>query len=114
MLGPAESLAATDTLRTVEDGKVADLVLPSANPLDDVAKTRRLEGVVTRGWLFDREALDERLKVAEGPQGSANSLCRQGERFERLRCGVVSGWVFSVFVDRWNNVHVTLGELSHH
>lgn len=64
-LEPARFMEAVDSLGTVETGKVADLVLLSANPLDDIANTRRIEAVVTRGRLFDREALDELLKAAE-------------------------------------------------
>lgn len=64
-LEPARYLGAVDTLGTVDVGKVADLVLLSANPLEDIANTQKIEAVVTRGRLFDREALDKLLEAVE-------------------------------------------------
>ena len=64
-LSPAEFLGVDDTLGTVEPGKQADLVLLAANPLEDISNTRRIEAVMTRGRLFDREALDALLAGAE-------------------------------------------------
>lgn len=64
-LGPAQYLGATDSLGTVEAGKAADLVLLDANPLEDIANTRRIRAVVTRGRLFDRAALDALLAEVE-------------------------------------------------
>jgi imidazolonepropionase-like amidohydrolase len=64
-LGPAEFLEATDSLGTVEPGKVADLVLLDANPMVDISNTQRIRAVIARGRLFDREALDRLLEEAE-------------------------------------------------
>jgi len=64
-ISPAEYLAATDSLGAVEEGKLADLVLLAANPLEDIANTQRIEAVVARGRLFDREALDALLVNVE-------------------------------------------------
>jgi hypothetical protein len=61
-LEPARYLDAVDTQGTVEVGKVADLVLLSANPLEDIANTQKIEAVVARGRFFDRETLDEILE----------------------------------------------------
>jgi imidazolonepropionase-like amidohydrolase len=57
-LEPAAYLGATDSMGTVEAGRVADLVLLDANPLDAIANTRRLRAVIVRGKLLDRAALD--------------------------------------------------------
>ena len=63
--GPAEFLGKLDTLGTVEQGKIADLVLLDANPLDDIANTRKIQAVVSRGRLFERPALDAMLRRVE-------------------------------------------------
>jgi imidazolonepropionase-like amidohydrolase len=53
----AQALAA-DSLGTLEPGKVADVVLLAANPLDDIRNTRRVVAVVLGGRVLDRAALD--------------------------------------------------------
>ncbi|HUF34612.1 MAG TPA: amidohydrolase family protein, partial [Gemmatimonadales bacterium] len=49
---PAEFLGATKEWGTIEQGKRADLVLVSGNPLEDIRNTARIEGVAIGGrWL---------------------------------------------------------------
>lgn len=43
-------------------GKVADIVVLKANPLEDIAATRQIDAVVTQGRLLDRQRLDAMLK----------------------------------------------------
>lgn len=64
-LEPARYLEAVETQGTVEVGKVADLVLLDANPLEDITNTRRIRAVVADGRYFDRDALDDLLAGAE-------------------------------------------------
>jgi imidazolonepropionase-like amidohydrolase len=45
---------------TVEAGKVADFLVLDANPLDDIANTRRINTVYLRGTQVDRAALRTR------------------------------------------------------
>jgi len=60
-LNPAVYFGKTTDLGTVEVGKVADLVILEANPLDDIRNTERIAGVVTAGRYLDGQALDRLL-----------------------------------------------------
>ncbi len=61
-INPAEFLGMQGSVGTIEKGKVADLVLLDANPLDDIANTRKIRVVITNGRLFDRLALTKLLQ----------------------------------------------------
>jgi imidazolonepropionase-like amidohydrolase len=54
-----------DTQGTVDVGKVADLVLLSANPLENISNTQKIRAVVLNGRYFDRKALDKMLAEVE-------------------------------------------------
>jgi imidazolonepropionase-like amidohydrolase len=60
---PAEWFGMRDSLGTIEEGKVADLVLLDADPLADIRNTRRIAGVILTGRYFDRAALDAMLEI---------------------------------------------------
>jgi imidazolonepropionase-like amidohydrolase len=62
---PARFLGKTGDLGTVADGKIADLVLLEADPLADIANTRRIAAVVANGRLYTREDLDRILANVE-------------------------------------------------
>ncbi len=64
-LRPAEFFGMQDSLGTVEAGKLADLVLLDADPLEDIRNTQRISGVVLNGRYLDRAALDEMLAEVE-------------------------------------------------
>jgi len=57
----AEFLGQLDSLGTVEVGKIADLVLLDANPLEDINNTRKISAVVVGGKYYPRSSLDEML-----------------------------------------------------
>ena len=62
---PAAYLGALDSLGTVGQGNVADLVLLDADPLIDIRNTKRISAVIANGRLFDSTALAALLaKVA--------------------------------------------------
>lgn len=52
-------------LGTIETGKIADLVLLDANPLQNVGNTKRISAVVYGGKLYTRATLDEMLAKVE-------------------------------------------------
>jgi imidazolonepropionase-like amidohydrolase len=60
---PARFLGLADT-GTIEPGKRADLVLLDADPLADIANTRKIAAVVLHGRLLKRPELDKLLEEA--------------------------------------------------
>lgn len=64
-INPARFLGAADSLGTVEEGKLADLVLLEANPLADIANTQRIRAVIADGRLYRRADLDRLLAEVE-------------------------------------------------
>ena len=58
---PARFLSGTDSLGTVAAGKVADLVLLEANPLENIKNTTRIAMVILGGQVLDRGRLDQLL-----------------------------------------------------
>ena len=59
---PASFLNIEDRIGTVQTGLDADLVLLDANPLDDIANSRRVHGVMLRGRWLSRQELDRMLR----------------------------------------------------
>jgi len=61
----AEYLNKLGSLGTVEKGKLADLVLLDANPLESIENARRISAVVVNGRFLDRNTLDRLLAQVE-------------------------------------------------
>ena len=59
----ARFLRIADSVGTIERGKVADLVLLDANPLQDIRNTKRIAAVVVRGTLYDAQGLRKLLET---------------------------------------------------
>ena len=64
-INPARFLGQEHELGTVEKGKIADLVLLEANPLEDIRNTTKINSVVLNGRFLDRNALDQLLTELE-------------------------------------------------
>jgi hypothetical protein len=56
-LSAAQFLERENDFGSVTEGKVADLLLLTANPLDDIRHTQRIKAVVFKGEVFDHQRL---------------------------------------------------------
>ena len=64
-LNPARFLGKERELGTVEKGKIADLVLLDANPLEDIRNTQEINAVILRGKLIAKSELQRMLATIE-------------------------------------------------
>lgn len=64
-LNPARYLGREKDLGTVEKGKIADLVLLDASPLDDIGNTRKIDSVVFGGKLLPKAEIQKMLANIE-------------------------------------------------
>ena len=62
---PAEYAGASELYGDIATGKIADLIILNANPLEDIRNTQSIEAVIFSGSVYDRENisfLKERVK----------------------------------------------------
>lgn len=89
-ISPAEYLNADESLGTVEQGKIADLVLLDADPLQDISNTRKIFAVIVGGKYLSKAKLESLLRGGAGgfacpPEGSSASAagCQARRRSRR-------------------------------
>jgi imidazolonepropionase-like amidohydrolase len=70
----ARALGVADRLGTLEAGKLADLVILSDNPLQDIRNTRHVRIVVRNGVVHDASELLESAKGRIGPRDAADEV----------------------------------------
>lgn len=58
-LNPAKHVNAENDLGSVNEGKLADLILLGKNPLNDLSAIRDIDSVIYRGELYEHSELDE-------------------------------------------------------
>jgi imidazolonepropionase-like amidohydrolase len=64
-INAARALRKDKELGSIESGKLADILILNSSPLTDIHNTSHIHGVITRGRLLDRKALDEILRQGE-------------------------------------------------
>jgi imidazolonepropionase-like amidohydrolase len=64
-IAPATAAGRSEELGSIAVGRIGDLVVLAANPLEDISNTQRIDAVVLNGVLLDRARLDELLAEGE-------------------------------------------------
>jgi len=74
--GAAQFLGRERDCGTVEKGKIADLVLLDASPLENIANTQRIAAVIRNGKYLDRGDLDKLLAGAKSAAAAVAPLTK--------------------------------------
>ena len=69
---PAKLCGVEKQLGTIEPGKIADLVIVTGNPLQDITATRDVRTVMKAGQIYDPKALLDAAVNRIGPTSKAD------------------------------------------
>jgi imidazolonepropionase-like amidohydrolase len=61
----AKFLGVSDSLASLDPGKIADILLLNENPLEDIRATKNIFAVIKNGVYFDRVRIDSLLETAK-------------------------------------------------
>jgi imidazolonepropionase-like amidohydrolase len=64
-INPAKFLGLEKSLGTIEKGKLADLVLLDADPLENIANTKKISAVIINGKYLPKDSLQKMLADVE-------------------------------------------------
>jgi imidazolonepropionase-like amidohydrolase len=70
---PPSFFGMQEEIGTIEANKIADLVLLTANPLENISNTKRIDSVILNGRHFSKSDLQRLLKTARGQIQKENS-----------------------------------------
>ena len=62
-IDPAKYFGQEDTWGSVEEGKSADFILISGNPLEDLDALQALQGVMVQGSWYPKAVIDQKLET---------------------------------------------------
>jgi imidazolonepropionase-like amidohydrolase len=71
-LNPARFLGVEEQLGTIEKGKLADLVMLNANPLEDITNVQKISAVIVNGHYYSWKDLEKMLAGVEAAARRAN------------------------------------------
>ncbi|WP_273565327.1 amidohydrolase family protein [Maribacter halichondriae] len=73
-INPAKYFDLDNEIGHIEENMWADMVVLDANPLENIANTRRISAVIKQGKFLDRKALDKLLQCARNPEIKKDSF----------------------------------------
>lgn len=73
-VNPAKFLGREKEIGTIEKGKLADLVLLDANPLEDIRNTTKIAAVVANGRFLSKQDLEKLLSDLEKANSQKQSF----------------------------------------